>query len=375
MADAGDFTAKRTRKPKGKLDSRVFMDGKIYLFRRADYIKGTWSCRVKTPGVKGYTTKSTGTTNEHEAYSFAERLYHQNLGKAVAGHDIRSKYAKDLLKEYVEFTKVHDAEGPSRKSKLSYLIRWQQFFGITRIRDVDTAKINELIIWTGGSSDKGLLAQSTINRFNKYLKQFFKWCEQTGHLEKIPVFPKTSAKSERRPHIDDGDYRKFTRAMQEFVKVKSPRVKRDRTMLVNYALILANTGIRVGEARDLKWRDIRRVNQSEGEPAICFHVRGKTGARDVVARTSDVRKYLGRIAELRKEETGSYPDGDSLVFCHPRDQGRVVQEGFHGIAAIGENRVRQPWQSAHHLFVTAHICDLPTPGRHAPPSIGSEHGH
>jgi integrase len=36
-----------------------------------------------------------------------------------------------------------------------------------------------------------------------------------------------------------------------------PSVIRDRTLLWNYALILVNTGIRVGEARTLCWKDIR----------------------------------------------------------------------------------------------------------------------
>jgi hypothetical protein len=39
--------AERGRKPKEALDSRSFKDGAIYLFRRADYKKSTWFCRVK----------------------------------------------------------------------------------------------------------------------------------------------------------------------------------------------------------------------------------------------------------------------------------------------------------------------------------------
>ena len=82
-------------------------------------------------------------------------------------------------------------------------------------------------------------------------------------------------------------------------------VVRDRTMLANYVLILANTGIRVGEARNLKWKDIREIPSSKGsnQPAdIALFVSRKTGAREVVARTSDVRNYLRRILELRTKE-------------------------------------------------------------------------
>ena len=44
---------KRERKAKAELDSRTFKDGAIYLFRRADYVKPTWFCRIKVPGAKG----------------------------------------------------------------------------------------------------------------------------------------------------------------------------------------------------------------------------------------------------------------------------------------------------------------------------------
>jgi hypothetical protein len=41
------------RKPKSELESKSFRDGAIYLFKRADYVKPTWFCRVKIPGAKG----------------------------------------------------------------------------------------------------------------------------------------------------------------------------------------------------------------------------------------------------------------------------------------------------------------------------------
>ena len=83
-------------------------------------------------------------------------------------------------------------------------------------------------------------------------------------------------------------------------------------MLWNYALILANTGIRVGEARTLCWKDIRiEPNGQETEPTIVFFVSGKTGGREVVARNAEVLEYLQRIKELHAE-----PTPDDFVFAH-----------------------------------------------------------
>lgn len=192
------------------------MDGDIYLFRRADYVKPTWFCRIKTPGAKGYSTKSTKATKEHDAYAFAKAMYNQNLGLVATGRDMRSKYVKDVLSEYADAVRTSEPDGPTRKSKLSYLTRWGNFFGNTRIKELDKAKIVELTEWTSSMSAKGKVSDNTVNRFLKYLKQFLKWCEDRGHIDKVPTFPKTKSKSGRRTHFD-ADYRKLTRAMREFV--------------------------------------------------------------------------------------------------------------------------------------------------------------
>jgi hypothetical protein len=59
---------KNQRKTKEALDSRVFKDGQIYLYRRQDYKKPIWFCRVKIPKAKGYIIQSTKTADEHDAY-------------------------------------------------------------------------------------------------------------------------------------------------------------------------------------------------------------------------------------------------------------------------------------------------------------------
>lgn len=41
--------------PKGIIvESKTFRDGLIYLYKRGNYKKPTWLCRIKVPGGQGY---------------------------------------------------------------------------------------------------------------------------------------------------------------------------------------------------------------------------------------------------------------------------------------------------------------------------------
>ena len=125
--------------------------------------------------------------------------------------------------------------------------------------EVSTALLSEVTHELATNSSKGRLSPNTVRRINSDLRHFMNWCVEEGHLAVIPRFPKVAGDQSRRTHFNDADWRKLTRYLREFIKVENKAVRRDRTMLINYVLILANTGIRVGEARTLKWRDIRRV--------------------------------------------------------------------------------------------------------------------
>jgi integrase len=311
------------RREKGILDSRTFKDGAIYLFLRPDYKKPTWFCRVKVPNTTGYVWRSTGTTDEHAAYAFADALYNRTLVKALSGEAINAKRLGPALDAYIKRLEP-DQSRQSVHNKILLIKRITPFLASKTFDDVDTALLSTIIDEATRLSAKERLSPNTISRINSDLKHLFGWCVDEGYLSAVPRFPRIAGDKARRTNFGDADWRKLTRYLREFVKVENKAVRRDRVMLVNYVLILANTGIRVGEARHLKWRDVREVDGEIGKAAnIVLTVSGKTGVREVVARTPEVKGYFKRILDLRLAELATpdtpkpvVPD-DSLIFCHP----------------------------------------------------------
>jgi integrase len=269
---------------------------------------------VKVPGLKGYIYRSTRTSDEHEAFKFADDLYNRTMVKVLSGVSVGGKRIGTAIDAYVKRFEPHRSR-LSVDYKILLLERCRPFLASKSFDELDTALLSQLIADLAGRSSKGVLSANTIRRIHSDLKHFFGWCVEEGYLEKVPPFSRIAGDNARRPHFDEKDWRKLTRHLREFVKVKNKATRRDRTMLVNYVLILSNTGIRVGEARTLKWRDVRENDRGSSSDVI-LTVKGKTGMREVVASKSEVKTYFKSILDLRKEELGSDPDLESLVFCH-----------------------------------------------------------
>lgn len=318
---AGDGSESSRSVEKNILMSRSFKDGAIYLFVRADYKKPTWMCRVRVPGVSGYTTRSTRTTNEHEAYKFADDLYHEILVKVRGGANLNSKRISEAIENYSTRFK-RDEDQLSVRYRIQFLERCKPFFDKKTFADLNTSLFDKLFDHLSETSAKGLLSANTIKRQQSDLKNFLNWCVEEAYLPAVPKFPRLKSKHSRRPHFDPAAWRKLARHLREFLKVTNGKTLRDRMMLRDYVLILANTGIRGGEARNLKWRDIREV-RGDGSTNIVLMVSGKTGQREVVASKGHVSTYFKRIFELRCRELtkiagkATDPSADDLVFCHP----------------------------------------------------------
>jgi integrase len=324
MAQTNEFGAfdklKNPRRQKSDLESRSFKDGKIYLFRRNDYKKPTWFCRVKVPGSKGYVSCSTKTTDEHEAFKFADDLYNKSLVRVIQGQDLKGMRVSSAITSYVDDQRANAALDGWAMRRCKFLEKVKPFFGTMKLSEITAATLLDMASWMQKGSKKEQLSPNTVKRYTTDVKTFLKWSVDKDYVVKVPSFPKIKMADHRRPDFDHRDYAKLTRYLREFVKHENAAIRRDRTMLTNYVLILANTGIRIGEARTLKWRDIREIPPSNGsseKPNIALSVKGKTGPRVVVARTPDVKDYLKRILELRIDEMGGKkPSTDEYVFCN-----------------------------------------------------------
>ncbi|MEP3051806.1 MAG: site-specific integrase [Erythrobacter sp.] len=305
------------------MESKVFKDGAIYLFIRPDYKKRTWMCRIKVPNRNGYIYRSTRTTDLHEAYSFAEKVYHQELVKALGGSTPNGKRIGKAIDEYIEHFDCQRSV-LSIHYKLLLIERCRTFLEKKTFGQLDTRTLLQLYDELSKQSTKGSLSENSIKRIQSDLRHFLNWSIEAGFIDDLPKFPKIKTQASRRPHFDSKAWRTLVRHLREFIKVTNQKTLRDRSMLRDYVLILGNTGIRVGEAHGLKWRDIREeLGEGEGDSFVVLTVRGKTGQREVVARNTDVKKYLRRVLELRTKEltdingTKTEPSPDSYVFSHP----------------------------------------------------------
>ena len=195
------------------------------------------------------------------------------------------------------------------------------YFTKNKITDLNQKEIGKFFDWRRENSKRKSPKETTILHETSEFSTFLRWCFRRGHLDREIRIERPKQDGGRRPHFDPIDWRKLTRFLREWVKQgehKSGPIHRDRLMLASYVLILANTGVRVGEARGLRWRDVKSEPTSDpDEVNIIVHVKGKTGSREVVARTPEIQTYFRRIWELRCGELDSEkPLKDNYVFCH-----------------------------------------------------------
>ena len=314
---------------KSYTELETFQNGRVIIYRRSSSTSMNFHTRIRLSGVKGYVVKSCKTPDRDAAYRFALDLYEDLRVKVLAGEIINAPNASKIIDEFLE---TQRSKSPNRYNDINQTIgkHFRSYSQGQTLEWIDSKTITTYFDWRRQQSRYGKpTSENTLHSEAGEILRFLRWCKDMKYLREVPTFQKPIRKDVRRPHFTRTDWNKLIRNARHWINsAEHPSITRDRTLLWNYTLILANTGIRVGEARTLCWKDIRiEPNGQETEPTIVFFVSGKTGGREVVARNAKVLEYLQRIKELYAE-----PTPDDFVFAH-RD-GKPIKSFRKGFTSL-----------------------------------------
>ena len=151
--------------------------------------------------------------------------------------------------------------------------------------------------------------RSTINSLFKfgYDKQFIQH-------HQLPIWEKISKTYRTRESLLIEEWReiyKYTRNWSKDIDDRQEIVRRE--MCRNFILILCNTGLRFGELRYLKWKNVRLIKEKNGEFTSVIDVEiSKTGRRqNVIGRSGEYFKRVKKISKFTGMNDWIFVDNDT----------------------------------------------------------------
>lgn len=314
-------------------------DGRIIIWARGK--KGIYQARIKVPNSKGFALRSTNTSNKNEAIAVATNLYDEFYFSIKQGGSLKTGPAyRDVWKEWDQYE--------PRKKITGDVLRYSvPYFDKTPIADITPAKMSDFWLWRQANGKKKNPASSTLKREMTYITGLFRFAVGRGYLKSIPNLNplQITDDGKRRSTFTAKEWQTILDSMESWVNQKGIATSRDRQLAADNFRILANTGIRVGEARSLKWADIRR----DGNYTI-LTVSGKTGTRECVGLAGTDAAF-DRVRRLT--------DKHDLVFCHP--DGRPIQSFKKSWSAVlkhaGVEQRDRSIYSLRHYFATQRLMN------------------
>ena len=203
----------------------------------------------------------------------------------------------------------------------------------------------------------------TLKNERTAIRQLLKFAKRRGYITDVPEFAIKSGRINARPDIPEAEWQRLVRFLPGYVDLaQDKRRRRERFYLVLYILIMGNTGIRIGEARKLRWRDVSNTRTLTDEVRSILSVRGKTGEREVVCNKG-VEGCLDELRSFRSQELGHPPPDQEHVFCHA--SGAPVgsfKGGFQralkeaGVLFASDGNKRVPY-SLRHTYATMRLAE------------------
>lgn len=354
---------RRIRKNKGNFHKEAveLFDGEVKIFR-TNASGDVWQCRIRVSEEGKYFRKSLRTKNLEDAKKEAKKQYHEIHGKLMLGQPIFDRKYKELVDEYLEHELKSVEYGEKSHGRYvtirSQMKHFLNFVGpAMTVAAVSNESFKGYLQYRRSVSDT--VRQSTVLNEIATIKHFYRWAEKRKYisLEKFPDFgkmkPAKSVEKINRDAIPSKDYKRITKYLEHWHrKISDEEEKFNRMFVREFVIVLANTGIRFGEARLLKWKDVNVRELEDSSIVVELDIReGKTGSRFLVGRRGDVFERIKRLS--------NFISPNDYVFVNNKTGEQIVRKVYYNLwktmmREIGFDKEEKPYvyYSLRHSFAT-----------------------
>jgi integrase len=342
-------------------------DGSISVYTRR-LVKGdVYYARYKITNKRvadgqRYVTESLDTTDEATAIDKARQRYAEICLAERENKSIRSGSVSAEIDAFIDAYEDGVTKGLRRHSahmlrgfRKSVVRYFKEYVGRKNLQDVTAQDLEDYEAWRHGywaakaaagdkvhGNAKEKPSQRTIEWEVGAFKQFLRWAGERGRYNGDALrFKFTVDKKQARSAFTDEQID----TLAQFMRRKSwthgvgkhghdARLTRYREMLRAYVLFMAGTGLRPGEARNLRWRDIK-YNQAADEQEVVEVFVHSTHSKVNRTRTAvGVQTAAFAISELQatRRERKDYAADDDYIWCDT--DGTVIvdfREGFNNL--------------------------------------------
>jgi integrase len=358
------------------LKKKTFKDDEISIFddaviyKRNDY----WHFRLWLPKEKKYARKSLQTRNKAAAIEKGKKAYLELQANIQAGKTYFSLTTKDGVELYLK-SREKDVETrlivPGRfRTIKTHLEHWLDFIGRDeKLKELDRQSSTDYYHFRSqdtscaASPTTVLNEQSTINACIKFLFKNNEVDFDAFEFKKLPRY-EIDNEAIKRSTFSNEEWRNVLKTMRDYrreSRCDDPEELLERRVVRYWIMIAANSGLRIGEQRQLRWSDVtietKRIDSKTHNLARI----------NVRAATSKVRKsrtfycrggyHFERLKRLTKPEAKNALvfslDGETII------NEKVLLKHFNKILELAkiENMVEReivPY-SLRHFMITQRI--------------------
>ncbi|MBL4837286.1 MAG: tyrosine-type recombinase/integrase [Kordiimonadaceae bacterium] len=294
----------------------VIEGGRAVIYKRADHKRPRYTARIQLQNITAI-VRSTRTFDVSDARSFAKDLYYELESKRRNGEQLRVPLFEKVFHAWAAQRRIKYAGKAYTKDDIRAAeLQFIPFFTGTLISKIDVVMVDAFLAQRR-VRDNLQPSFATLKQDVRRLKSVLVYAKKMGHIKDVPEIELPQGVINARPDLDGRDYKALHTTLRRDIRAVEthPSHHRDRQYLYYYILILANSGIRTGEAQTLTWASIFDTVTIDGDKRKVLSVVGKTGAREVVCNES-VNDHIIRLKDLRIDELKSEPPLSEPIFCH-----------------------------------------------------------